>query len=98
MILLISKGLRLFFHLLTGRAPTADRFNGGGLSIDILKATGIRASPSEPHRCNNRISDETKLTSSKDYLYTDVSIYDYLRRLTDDGENIKDYLSIWYYF
>ena len=41
---------------------------------------------------------ETKLTSSKDYLYTDVSIYDYLRRLTDDGENIKDYLSIWYYF
>ena len=41
---------------------------------------------------------DTKLTTSKDYLYTDVSVYDYLKRLMDDGENIKDYLSIWYYF
>jgi len=41
---------------------------------------------------------ETKLTSVHDYLYTDVSIYDYLKRLCRDGENINDYLSIWYYF
>lgn len=41
---------------------------------------------------------ENTLTTSKDYLYTDVSIYDYLARLFKDGENITDYLSIWYYF
>jgi lysine 2,3-aminomutase len=41
---------------------------------------------------------ETKLTTSKDYLYTDISISDYLERLFDDGENIDDYVSIWYYF
>jgi len=41
---------------------------------------------------------ETKLTAVYDYLYTDVSIYDYLKRLSRDGENINDYLSIWYYF
>jgi len=41
---------------------------------------------------------ETKLTTSKDYLYTDVGIYDYLKRLHEDGENVNDYISIWYYF
>ena len=41
---------------------------------------------------------ETKLTTSKDYLYTDISIYDYLKRLREDGENIDDYRSIYYYF
>jgi len=41
---------------------------------------------------------ETKLTTSKDYLYTDVGIYEYLERLERDGENVNDYLSIWYYF
>ncbi|MBE9546306.1 MAG: KamA family radical SAM protein, partial [Proteobacteria bacterium] len=41
---------------------------------------------------------ETKLTASKDYLYTDVGIYDYLKRLGEDGENIDDYRSIYYYF
>jgi len=41
---------------------------------------------------------ETKLTTANDYLYTDVSIYDYLKRLSGDGENVNDYLSIWYYF
>lgn len=41
---------------------------------------------------------ETKLTASKDYLYTDVGIYDYLKRLSEDGENIDDYRSIYYYF
>ena len=41
---------------------------------------------------------ENTLTTSKDYLYTDVGIYDYLKRLFEDGENITDYLSIWYYF
>ncbi|MEA2013694.1 MAG: KamA family radical SAM protein [Thermodesulfobacteriota bacterium] len=41
---------------------------------------------------------ETKLTTAKDYLYTDVSIYDYYKRLQEDGENVNDYFSMLYYF
>ena len=41
---------------------------------------------------------EARITTNFDYLYTDVSIYDYLKRLDADGENISDYKSIWYYF
>lgn len=32
------------------------------------------------------------------YNYTDVSIYDYIKRLSEDNEDIDDYSSIWYYF
>ncbi|HUU26380.1 MAG TPA: KamA family radical SAM protein [archaeon] len=41
---------------------------------------------------------ETMLALTSPYLYTDVSVYDYLRRLMEDGEDVNDYLSIWYYF
>ena len=41
---------------------------------------------------------ESHFTLSDDYLYTDVSIYDYLKRLSSDGENVSEYSSIWYYF
>ncbi|MBN1129333.1 MAG: KamA family radical SAM protein [Chitinispirillaceae bacterium] len=41
---------------------------------------------------------ESRLTFSSDYLYTDVSIYDYLKRLQKDRENADEYSSIWYYF
>lgn len=41
---------------------------------------------------------ESKITATDDYLYTDVSIYDYLERLFRDRENVDDYSSIWYYF
>jgi len=41
---------------------------------------------------------ESKLLLSDTYLYTDVSIYHYLLRLHEDGENIDEYRSIWYYF
>lgn len=41
---------------------------------------------------------EVRLVTSLDYLYTDTSIYDYLKRLAADGENTNDYRSIWYYF
>ncbi|MCX5857095.1 MAG: KamA family radical SAM protein [Deltaproteobacteria bacterium] len=41
---------------------------------------------------------EVRLVTALDYLYTDVTIYDYLKRLSDDGENISDYSTIWYYF
>lgn len=42
--------------------------------------------------------EEARLQPGLDYLYTDVPIYDYLKRLSEDGENIADYDTIWYYF
>jgi len=41
---------------------------------------------------------ETKLTTARDYLYTDVSIYDYFKSLWEDRKNVNDYLSMLYYF
>ncbi|MGV8171219.1 MAG: KamA family radical SAM protein, partial [Candidatus Woesearchaeota archaeon] len=41
---------------------------------------------------------ESKLNTVEAYNYTDIPIYDYLKRLHSDGENIGDYRSIWYYF
>ncbi len=41
---------------------------------------------------------ESMLSLTSLYLHTDVPIYDYLERLLDDGENVNDYYSIWYYF
>ncbi|MBE0646300.1 MAG: KamA family radical SAM protein, partial [Bacteroidales bacterium] len=41
---------------------------------------------------------ESRIAIVDDYLYTDVSIYDYLKRLHEDGEDISVYKSIWYYF
>ncbi len=41
---------------------------------------------------------ESRLTHTTDYLFTDLSIAEYLKRLQDDGEDIRKYQSIWYYF
>lgn len=41
---------------------------------------------------------ESRVALVDDYLYTDVSIYDYLSRLKNDGEDLKEYGSIWYYY
>ncbi len=41
---------------------------------------------------------EVRLVTALDYLYTDVAIFDYLKRLAGDGENVADYDTIWYYF
>ncbi|MFZ3383911.1 MAG: KamA family radical SAM protein, partial [Candidatus Methanoperedens sp.] len=41
---------------------------------------------------------ESKYALVEPYNYTDVSIFDYLKRLKDDNENVDDYSSIWYYF
>ncbi|WP_424356528.1 KamA family radical SAM protein [Methanocella sp. MCL-LM] len=41
---------------------------------------------------------ESKLAICDTYIYTDVSIFDYLRRLNADGEDVGEYRSIWYYF
>jgi len=49
-------------------------------------------------RCYRFYSWEVRILTALDYLYIDVPIYDYLKRLNADGENINDYSSIWYYF
>ena len=41
---------------------------------------------------------EKKLSLADTYVYTDVSIYDYLKRLKSIGENITHYNTIWYYY
>ena len=41
---------------------------------------------------------DTKHAKAKDYLHVDVSLYDYFKRLQQDGENVNDYLSMLYYF
>jgi len=41
---------------------------------------------------------EKKLALMDTYIYTDVSIHEYLERLKALGENIEDYNTIWYYY
>ena len=41
---------------------------------------------------------EKKLALADTYIYTDVSIYNYLKKLQSHGEIISDYNSIWYYY
>ena len=41
---------------------------------------------------------EKKLSLVDTFIYTDVSIYDYLQRLRTEGENPAHYRTIWYYY
>jgi len=41
---------------------------------------------------------ESKYALVEPYNYTDVPIYDYLKRLNDDGEDLEEYSSVWYCF
>lgn len=41
---------------------------------------------------------EKKISQADTYIYTDVSIYDYLERMQKSGEKISDYKTIWYYY
>jgi lysine 2,3-aminomutase len=41
---------------------------------------------------------EKKLSLVDTYIYTDVSIHKYLKRLREDGEDVANYRSIWYYY
>jgi lysine 2,3-aminomutase len=41
---------------------------------------------------------EKKMALVDTYVYTDVSIYNYLQRLKAAGENLADYKTIWYYY
>jgi lysine 2,3-aminomutase len=41
---------------------------------------------------------ESRVTFVDDYLYTDTSIYDYLKRLDQDEAHPEKYSTIWFYF
>ncbi len=41
---------------------------------------------------------ESKLELIPPYDYVDVPIYGYLKKLKEDGEDVDDYRTIWYYF
>jgi lysine 2,3-aminomutase len=41
---------------------------------------------------------EKKLALANTYLYKDVPIYDYLKRLKSDVQDISAYRTIWYYY
>ena len=41
---------------------------------------------------------EKKLSLVDTYMYTDISIYDYLKKLEAIGEDTSQYRSIWYYY
>lgn len=41
---------------------------------------------------------EKNIAKIKPYIYTDVTIKDYLEKLAERGEDIEDYRSIWYYY
>ena len=41
---------------------------------------------------------ESMLKLASPYLFTDTPIYEYLKRLQDDGDDVNDYYTIWYYF
>lgn len=41
---------------------------------------------------------ESRFAARDAYIYTDVSLYGYLKRLESDGEDPDDYKTIWYYF
>lgn len=41
---------------------------------------------------------EKNITLADTYVYKDVPIWDYLKRLEERGENLHEYRAIWYYF
>ncbi len=41
---------------------------------------------------------ESKFELVEPYNYVDVSIYEYIKRLYEDNEDVDEYSSIWYYF
>ncbi|QTA83943.1 KamA family radical SAM protein [Desulfonema limicola] len=76
-------------------------FNVPGLGKNYLRATQHHDVISIlPDGC--RVYEfhpwEKKLALMDTYVYTDVSIYDYLQKLKNAGEKISDYNTIWYYY
>ncbi len=76
-------------------------FNVPGLGKDHLRAWPnheLIAITPEGRRMYSFLTWEKNIAQVKPYIYTDVSIYRYLQRLKDRGEDPEDYRSIWYYY
>ncbi len=89
-------------RLLPGTVRTDDTvFNVPGLGKNYLRASqhhSIISILPNGRRIYEFHPWEKKLSLVDTYVYTDVSIYDYLERLKKDGEDISRYKSIWYYY
>ena len=89
-------------RLLPGTARTDEIvFNVPGLGKNYLRAGQHRDVISvlpDGRRVYEFHPWEKKLRLADTYIYTDVSIYKYLKRLKAMGENISLYRSIWYYY
>ena len=76
-------------------------FNVPGLGKNYLRATQhhdvISVLP-DGRRVYEFHPWEKKLELADTYIYTDVSVYAYLKRLKGIGESMADYKSIWYYY
>jgi lysine 2,3-aminomutase len=76
-------------------------FNVPGLGKNYLKASqhhDIISITPDGRRVYEFHPWEKKLALANTYVYKDVSIYDYLRRLKSDGQDISAYRTIWYYY
>jgi len=89
-------------RLLPGSARTDEIvFNVPGLGKNYLRAVQNRDVISllpDGRRVYEFHPWEKKLHLANTYVYTDVSIYKYLKRLKAMGENTSLYRTIWYYY
>ncbi len=89
-------------RLLPGSARTDEIvFNVPGLGKNYLRAVQHRDVISllpDGRRVYEFHPWEKKLHLANTYVYTDVSIYKYLKRLKAMGENTSLYRTIWYYY
>ena len=76
-------------------------FNVPGLGKNYLRASQHRDVLSilpDGRRLYEFHPWEKKLALMDTYVYTDVSIHDYLERLRKLGEDVSEYRTIWYYY
>ena len=76
-------------------------FNVPGLGKNYLKASqhhDIISITPDGRRVYEFHPWEKKLALANTYLYKDVPIYDYLKRLKSDGQDTSAYRTIWYYY
>ncbi len=76
-------------------------FNVPGLGKNYIKASqhhDIISITPQGRRIYEFHPWEKKLALANTYIYKDVSIYDYLKRLKSDGEDISAYRTIWSYY
>ncbi len=89
-------------RLLPGTVRTDEIvFNVPGLGKNYLRATqhhDVISILPDGRRVYEFHPWEKNLSLVDTYIYTDVSIYDYLQKLRDAGEHIPDYKTIWYYY